>query len=114
MREVEGSLGSSPARGVIRGIPAACDPVLRSARGSLQVLAPSNQGLRPLRRCNPLHVRSEPVPRVVAFLSMFFSFLPWLHRGLSCVAVCCCLCGACIYLSCECLSPVKIFDSRLR
>ena len=56
MREVEGSLGSSPLEGVIRGIPSACDLVLRSARGSLQVLAPSDQGLRPLRRCDPLYV----------------------------------------------------------
>ena len=84
VREVEGSLGSSPLEGVIRGIPFACDPLLRSARGSLQVLAPSDQGPWPLRRCDPLYVRSEPVPRFVGFLSMFFSFLPWLHRALSC------------------------------
>ena len=84
VREVEGSLGSSPQEGVIRRIPSACDLVLRSARGSLQVLAPSDQGLRPLRRCDPLYVRSEPVLQFVGFLSMFFSFLPWLHRALSC------------------------------
>ena len=53
VREVVGSLGSSPPGGVTREIPSACDPMLRSARGSLQVLAPSDQGPRPLRRCNP-------------------------------------------------------------
>ena len=43
-----------------------------SARGSWQVLALSDHGPRPLRR------------QFVAFLSMFFAFLPWLHRALSC------------------------------
>ena len=51
-----------------RGIPCACDPVLRSARGSLQALAPFDQGLRPLRRCDPLYVRSEPLLQFVGFL----------------------------------------------
>ena len=40
VREVVSSIGSSPPGGVIRGIPSACDLVPRSARGSLQVLAP--------------------------------------------------------------------------
>ena len=71
VRGVAGSLGNSPPEGVIRGIPSACDPVPRSARGPLQVLAPSDQGLRPLRRCDRLYVRSELVPQLVGFLSMF-------------------------------------------
>ena len=78
-----GSLGSSPLEVVIRGIPSACEPLLRSALGSLQVLAPSNQGLHPLRRCYPLHVRCELVPQFF-FFSMVFSFLPWFRRALSC------------------------------
>ena len=83
-RVVAGSLGSLPPEEVIRGIPCACDQVLSSARGSWQVLAPSDHGPRPLRRCDPLYVRSEPVPQFVALLSIFFAFLPWLHRALSC------------------------------
>ena len=83
-RVVAGSPGSSPPEVVIREIPFACDPVLSSTRGSWQVLAPSDHGPRPLRRCDPLYVRSEPVPQFVAFLSMFFAFLPWMHRALSC------------------------------
>ena len=42
--EVAGSLGSSPPEGVICGFIFACDPVLRSARGSLQVLTPRIKG----------------------------------------------------------------------
>ena len=84
MGVVAGSLGNSPPQDVIRGIPFACDPVLRSARGSMQVLAPSDHGLRRLRRCDRLYVRSEPVPQLVGFLSMCFAFLPWLHRVLFC------------------------------
>ena len=48
------------------------------------MLAPSDQGPRPLRRCDPLHVRCEPVPQLVGFLSTFVSFLRGLHRVLSC------------------------------
>ena len=66
VREVVGSLGSLAPGGVIRGIPSACDPVLRSVRGSLQVLAPSAECPRPLRRCDPLYIRSEQVPRFVS------------------------------------------------
>ena len=81
---VAGSLGNSPPKEVIRGIPFACDPVLRSARGSLHVFAASNHVLRPLRRCDALYVRSEPVQQFVGFFSMFFAFLPKLHRTLFC------------------------------
>ena len=73
-----------PPEEVNSEIPFACDPALSSARGSLQVLAPSGHGPRRLRRCDPLYVRSEPVPQFLGFLSMFFAFLPWLHRALSC------------------------------
>ena len=111
VREVGGSLGSSPPRGVIHGIPSVYNPVLRLARGSVQVLAPSDQGLRPLRRCDPLYVRSEPIPQFVGFLSMFF-FLSCLGFMGRCLAVCCCLYGTCTCLSCGCSSLVKIFDSR--
>ena len=81
---VAGSVGNLPPEEVIRGIPFACDPVLRSARGSMQVLAPSDHGLRRLRRCDTLYVRSEVVPQFVGFLSVCFAFLPWLHRALFC------------------------------
>ena len=81
---VEGSLGSLPPRGVLREIPSACDPVLRSVQESLQVLAPSDEDPQPLRGCDLLYVRSEPVPRLHGFLRALFSFLPWLHRALSC------------------------------
>ena len=81
---VAGSLGNSPPEEVIRGIPVACDPVLRSARGSMQVLAPSDHGLRRLRWCDAPYVRSDVVPQFVGFLSVCFAFLPWLHRALFC------------------------------
>ena len=112
VRGVAGSLGSSPPEGVIRGIPSACEPVLRWAWGSLQMLAPSDQGLRPLRRCDPLYVRSEPVPQFVDFLSMFFSFLPWLHRALSCSVLL--LTRRLHMFVLRMSSPVRIFDSSQR
>ena len=84
MEVVAGSVGNSPPEEVIRGIPFACDPGLRSARGSMQVLAPSDHGMRRLRRCDALYVRPEVVPQFVGFLSMCFAFLPWLHRALFC------------------------------
>ena len=49
MGEVEGCLGSFPPGGIIREIPSAYDPVLRSAWGSLQVLASSGEGPRAWR-----------------------------------------------------------------
>ena len=58
--------------------------MLRSARGSLQVLAPSDQCLQSLRRCDPTYVRSHPVPQFVGFLRIFFSFMPGRYRTLSC------------------------------
>ena len=79
-----GSLGNSPPGEVIRGIPFACDPVLRWARGSMQVLAPSDHNLRRLNRCDASYVRSAVVPQFVSFLSVCFAFLPWLHRALFC------------------------------
>ena len=83
----EGGVGVSwkfAPRGSDSRNPIRCDWVLRSARGSLQVLAPSDQGLQPLRRWNQGYVSSEPGLRLVRFLSMLFCFLPWLHRALSC------------------------------
>ena len=84
MREVEASFGSLPPEGVSRRIPSASDPVLRSARGSLHVLAPSDQGLRPLRGCDPLYVRCDPVPRFVGFFECVLFF-----RALASPMLCC-------------------------
>ena len=87
VREVVGSLGSLPPGGVIREIPSACDPLLRLARGSLQVLDPSDAGVRPLRGCDPLNVKSEPVPQFSWFFEcvLFFSALASLGVVLQCL-----------------------------
>ena len=58
--------------------------MLSSARGSLRVITLADGGPRLLTRADLLYVRSEPVPLFVHFLQAFFSFLPWLHRALSC------------------------------
>ena len=58
--------------------------MLSSAQGSLRVITLADGGPRPLTRADLLYVRSEPVPLFVHFLQAFFSFLPWLHRALSC------------------------------
>ena len=84
-----GSPGNSPPAGETRETPSACDtsiggPVLSSAQGSLRVITLADGGPRPLTRADLLYVRSEPVPLFVHFLQAFFSFLPWLHRALSC------------------------------
>ena len=84
-----GSPGNSPPAGVTRETPSASDssvggPVLSSAHGSLPVITLADGGPRPLTRADLLYVRSEPVPLFVHFLQAFFSFLPWLHRALSC------------------------------
>ena len=50
----------------------------------MQVLAPSDHGLRRLRQCDTLYVRSEVVPQFVGFLSVCFAGLPWVHRALFC------------------------------
>ena len=50
----------------------------------MQVLALLDHGLRRLRRCDMVYVRSEPVPQSVGFLSVCFAFLPWLHQALFC------------------------------
>ena len=84
-----GSRGNSPPAGVTRETPSACDtsvggPVLSSAQGSLRVITLADGGPCPLTRADFLYVRLEPVPLFVHFLQAFFSFLPWLHRALSC------------------------------
>ena len=83
------SPGNSPPAGETRETPSACDtpvggPVLSSAQGSLRVITLADGGPRPLTRADLLYMRLEPVPLFVHFLQAFFSFLPWLHRALSC------------------------------
>ena len=112
VREVEGSLGSSPPEGAIRGIPSACDPVLRLARWSLQVLAPTDHGVRPLRRCDPPYVRKFTSALVCWFFEcvVFFPALASSGVVLQCVVAH----AAFPSVSLECSSPMKSFHSSRR